>query len=91
MTIIITQVRRDTGEVILTIEYSSDAGTETIEVDADQIVDRLKTLRGLVGRKPTQSEAREIVVQLINEIRAGKQPIVETTPWEDYIGVDLEA
>ena len=91
MTIVITQVRRDAGEVILTIEYSSNAGTETIQVDAGQIVDRLKTLRGLVGRKPTQAEAREIVVQLINEIRAGRQPLVETIPWEEYIGVDLEA
>lgn len=91
MTVVITQVRRDTGEVILTVEYSRDAGSETIEVDAEQIVDRLKELRRLLGRKPKASEAKEVVVALINEIRAGKQPLVEIIPWEDYIGVDLEA
>ena len=90
MTVVITQVKRDSGEVILTIEYSTDSGLETIQIDAEQIVDRLKELRRLLGRKPAASEAREVVVTLINEIRAGEQPLVEIVPWEDYIGVDLE-
>jgi len=90
MTVVITQVKRDTGEVTLTIEYSTDEGTETIQIDAEQIVDRLKELRRLLGRKPKSGEAREVVVALINEIRAGKQPLVEIIPWEDYIGIDLE-
>ena len=87
----ITQVKRDTGEVILTIEYDLNEEVLTIDVDAEQVVDRLKELRSLFGRKPTQSEARETLVALINEIRAGKQPLVEIVPWENYIGVDLEA
>jgi len=87
----ITQDKRDAGQVILRIEYSTDTGTETVDIDAEQIVDRLKTLRILVGRRPTQAEAREIVVTLINELRIGRQPILEILPWENYIGIDLEA
>lgn len=88
--IVITQVRRSMGDVRLTIEYSTDVDTETVVVEAQQIVDRLKQLRGLVGRKPTVAEAREVVVQLINELRRGREPLVEIIPWENYIGVDLE-
>ena len=86
----IIQVKRDMGQVILTIEYGMTSGNEVIDVDAEQIVDRLKNLRTLLGRKPTQNEAREIVVALINEIRAGREPFVEIVPWENFIGVDLE-
>ena len=91
MTVIITQVKRDTAEVVLTIEYSTDAGTETVKVDAEQIVDRFKKLRSLLGRKPTMDEARDAVAAIIKELREGKQPLVEIIPWENYIGVDLEA
>jgi len=86
----IIQVKRDMGQVILTIEYGMTSGNEVIDVDAEQIVDRLKNLRVLLGRKPTQNEAREIVVALINEVRAGREPFVEIVPWENFIGVDLE-
>jgi hypothetical protein len=89
--ITITQVKRSEGQVVLTIEYSTDDGNEALTVDAEQIVDRLKALRALLGRKPTQTEAREIVVALINEVRQGKQPFVEVVPWETFIGIDLEA
>lgn len=87
----ITQVQRDGGQVILRIEYSMDEDTQFIDVDAEQIMDRLKAVRQLLGRRPTPDEAREVVVALINEIRAGRQPLVEIVPWENYIGVDLEA
>ena len=86
----IIQVKRDMGQIILTIEYGMTSGNEVIDVDAEQIVDRLKNLRNLLGRKPTQNEAREIVVALINEVRAGREPFVEIVPWENFIGVDLE-
>ena len=87
----ITQVTRNMGQVVLTIEYDWNSNIETINIDAEHVVERLKQLRGLLGRKPTLSEAQEIVETLINELRAGKQPLVEILPWENYIGVDLEA
>jgi len=89
--ITITQVKRTEGQVVLTIEYSMGEGTEVLAVDAEQIVDRLKALRALLGRKSTLAEAKEVVVTLINEVRQGKQPLVEVVPWETFIGIDLEA
>jgi len=89
--ITINAVSRSNGQVVLTIEYTTTNGNEIIEVDAEQIVDRLKNIHELLGRKPTQSEAQEVVVALINEIREGAEPLVDVIPWENYIGVDLEA
>ena len=88
--ITLNAVSRSGGQVLLTIEYSTAAGAVIITVDAEQVVDRLKQLRDLVGRAPTLQEAQEVVVQLINELRAGRQPLVEVIPWEDFIGIDLE-
>lgn len=91
MTVIITQVKRDTGQVVLTIEYSTDNGPGTVDVEGEQIIERLKQLRALLGRKPTQAEAKDCVVALINQVRVGREPLVEIVPWEDFIGIDLEA
>jgi hypothetical protein len=87
----INAVSRTGGQVILTLEYSIDGGAVILDLDAEHIIDRLKQLRNLVGRKPTASEAREVVVALINELRAGREPLVDVIAWETYIGVDLEA
>jgi len=89
--ITITQVKRTEGQVVLTIEYTIGDGIAVLTVDAEQIVDRLKALRALLGRKSTLAEAKEVVVTLINEVRQGKQPLVEVVPWETFIGIDLEA
>jgi predicted regulator of amino acid metabolism with ACT domain len=89
--ITINAVNRSNGQVILSIEYTTDNGNEIIEVDAEQIVARLIKIRELLGREPSLSEAQEVVVVIINEIREGKEPLVDVVPWENYIGVDLEA
>jgi hypothetical protein len=89
--ITINAVSRSGGQVVLTIEYTTESsGNQIIEVDAEQIVDRLKKLRELLGRKPSIGEAQETVVALINEIRARKDPLVDVINWENYIGLDLE-
>jgi hypothetical protein len=88
--ILLNAVARTGGQVVLTLAYSTDGGTVILDLDAEQVIDRLKQLRALVGRKPTPQEAREVVVQLINEIRAGGEPLVDVIAWEAFIGVDLE-
>jgi hypothetical protein len=72
----INAVVRNGGQVVLTIEYSTSNGNEFVDVDAEQIVDRLKVFRSLLGRRPTQSESKEILVAVIDEVRADKQPSV---------------
>ena len=89
--ITIVQVARTMGQVTLNIDYSTENGNASIQLDAQQIIDRLKELKKLVGRKPTLSDVQEIVITLINAVREDKQPLIDIIPWENYIGIDLEA
>jgi len=86
----LTQVQRSTGDVYLTFQYDLSGQVLTVVIDAKEIVDRLKLLRELVGRPLTATDMKNVVVAVINEIRAGKLPLVETFPYENYIGVNLE-
>ena len=86
----LTQVQRSTGDVYLTFQYDLEGQIKTVTIDAREIVDRTRSLKTLVGRALTTTDLKNIVVTMINEIRAGKQ-LLETFPYENYIGVDLEA
>ncbi len=87
----LTQVQRSTGDVYLTFQYDLSGQVLTVVIDAKEIVDRLKLLRELVGRPLTTTDMKNVVVAIINEIRAGKLPLVETFPYENYIDINLEA
>jgi hypothetical protein len=86
----ITQVRRDLGDVYLTFQYDREGADFTVTLDAREIVERMKQLKQLIGRPLTLQDLRNVVVTMINEIRRGGQPLLETFRYEDYIGVDLE-
>jgi len=86
----LTQVQRSTGDVYLTFQYDLSGQVQTVVIDAKELVDRLKLLRELVGRPLTTTDMKNVVVAVINEIRTGKLPLVETFPYENYIGVNLE-
>ena len=86
----ITQVSRTGGNVVLMIEYSTDDGNETVLLEEEQLMDRLKRFKLLMGRKPTVNEAKDMLVEMINKIREGEATILDLVPWENYIGVDLE-
>jgi len=87
----ITQVQRTTGDVYIRLDYDQDGKTNTLTIDTREIVERLKQVRSLLGRPLTLTDLRQIVVTMVNEIRQGKQPLLEVFPYENYIGVDLEA
>ena len=86
----ITQVQRSTGEVLLTFEYDIGLQTQSITIDNDEIIDRLKALKKLIGRTLNLTDLKNVTVTLINEIRQGKSELAERFPYESYIGVDLE-
>jgi len=86
----ITQVQRLTGEVLITFEYDIGLQTQSITINNDEIVDRLKALKKLIGRTLTLTDLKNVIVTLINEIRQGKSELSERFPYETYIGVDLE-
>jgi len=87
----ITQVQRTGDGVYIRIDYDKDETINTVTIDAGEIVERLKQVRSLLGRPVTLVDMRDIVIAMINEVRAGKKPFVESFRYEDYIGVDLEA
>lgn len=89
--IIIRQVRRDMSQVHLLIEYDDQGETRSIWVEAQDLVERFKQFRCLLGRNPSPNERKEILIQAVNELRRGWKPFTEIIQWEAYIGQDLEA
>jgi len=88
----ITQVKRATGDVILTLEYTQEdtSPNPTVNMDARDIEDRLKQLKALIGRPLVLQDLKEVIVAMINEAREGKTPFSQKFNWETYIGVNLE-
>jgi hypothetical protein len=94
MTIKITQVSTLTGEATLTIAYDNPSGSgnlSTFTVSMRDLVDRLITVRNLLGRPLTLTDARQALVALINEVRKGQSGVPERFDFAPYIGVELEA
>jgi len=87
----IVSVTRNLGDVYITFQYDREGVDFTVTLDAREIVERMKQLKALIGRSLTLNDLRNVVVTMINEIREGRQPLLETFRYEDYIGVDLEA
>jgi hypothetical protein len=88
--IVIKQVKRDVGQVLLKVEYDKDGEVFSTWVDARDVVERLKMFRDLMGRRPTAEECKTIFVKMINELREKKEPFMDVIPWENYINIDLE-
>ena len=87
----IKQVDRAGGQVELTVEFNIDEETKTVTIDAEDVVNRLRTFYALMGKRPSLAEVKMIFVKLIQEHREGKRPWQEIIPWENFISQDLEA
>ncbi|MCD6528775.1 hypothetical protein J7L06_00585 [Candidatus Bathyarchaeota archaeon] len=66
-------------------------GVREIEIPQSEIVDRLKELKRLTGRKPTKQDARDIIKVMVDEIRKTREPFPQRFNFSSWIGVDLEA
>jgi len=78
------------GDVYITFQYDQEGQILTVTIDAREIVERMKTLKEIVGRTLTLTDLKNVIVTLINEIRQGKTPLLEVFSYEDYINIDLE-
>jgi hypothetical protein len=93
MTIKITAVSTSAGEITLTISYDNPAGSGklfTFQVRKQDLVDRLIQIRLLLGRPLTLTDARQALLEIINEVRRGKSGVPENFDFTPYIGVELE-
>jgi hypothetical protein len=79
-----------TGAVSLTFQYSDGAETKTVIVDKRDVEDRLVQYQILTGVNASLQDLKHMVIQLVNELRAGKEPIMPKFNYTSIIGVDFE-
>ena len=87
----LVQVETVLGEAVLTFEVSFGETTQTIKIYEDEIFKRLTEVKRLLGRELTPEDMKNVAITLVNELRKGKQCLMERFDYSEYIGVDLEA
>jgi len=93
LTIKISGVSINTGEIVLTLTFDSPSGSgnlQTFKVRKSDLVQRLIEIRLLLGRALTIQDARFALVAIINEVRRGKTGIPEDFDFAPFIGQELE-
>jgi len=87
----LTAVSTVNGEVTLTFQVDfPDSTIRTVQIPLAEIVEKLKTVKQVLGRNVTVQDAKDVIVTLVNQIRQEKSPLTERFDFTPYIGVDLE-
>ena len=76
-----------------TLVFKADGfpeGTREVEIPLSEIVEKLKTVKQILGRSVTVQDARNVIKTIIEKLRERKAPITERFDFTSYIGVDLE-
>jgi len=85
------QVMTVYGETTLIFDCDGfPEGVRTVPVPLADVIEKLKTVKEILGRSVTLQDAKAVIVTLINEMRRQKSPITERFDFTQYIGVDLE-
>lgn len=81
------------GHNVFTVEYTKAADDAVYSVDIDQtdIDERVKTLQAATGQTASSADLKNILVRLINEVRAGKSKLSPAFDYGTLVNVDLEA
>jgi hypothetical protein len=72
-------------------EEDSTAPTFTVQVPESEVRKRLQAFLSLTGQQPTQTDLQNILISLINEVRAGRQMFPGVPDYAGLASVDLEA
>jgi hypothetical protein len=87
----LTAVSTVNAEVTLTFQADfPDSTIRTVQIPLAEIVEKLKTVKQVLGRNVTVQDAKDVIVTLVNQIRQEKSPLTERFDFTPYIGVDLE-
>jgi len=86
----ITQIDVAHGDVKLTVQFSDGTLTRTEIIRLQDLIDKLKIIREILGRPLKLQDVKEVLISIVNEFRAGKQSIPEQFDLAAWIGVDLE-
>jgi hypothetical protein len=85
------QVLTVLGKGVLVFEADFPDGTvKDVQIDVSELEDRLKQLRELLGRGLTVADLKDVVKNVVNQIRSGAQPFPQKFDYTALIGVDLE-
>jgi hypothetical protein len=93
MTIKITQVSTSGGQIMLTIAYDNPKGSGnlgTFQVSYQDLKGRLVEVAALLGRNMTLTDAEQVLVEIINEVRRNQAGIPQSFDFTPYVGVELE-
>ncbi|RLG06189.1 MAG: hypothetical protein DRN65_05735 [Thaumarchaeota archaeon] len=86
------QIKTKYGRATLVFEADFPDGTvRTVEIDDEEIRERLKTVRKILGRPATKTDLKYVIKTLFKELREGKEEMPETFDYAEFIEVDLEA
>ena len=94
MTIKISQVSTSTGEIVLTVNYDNPKGSgqlSTYLLRKEDLVGYLIDVKKLLGRPLTLTDAKQVLVAIINGVRSGQSGIPENFDFTPYIGAELES
>ena len=65
-------------------------GVRRVEIPFSEVADRLRIVRDILGRELTMRDARDVVVNMVNQMRREGKPLPERFDFAIYIGRDLE-
>lgn len=85
------RVETEHGITSFIFEYDLEDEILTLEINEREIIERARDFRKLLGRSPSVQDLKDIVIQIVDEVRAGKRPFLEKYDYSKWIGVDLEA
>ena len=85
------QIKVVNGEYTLIFEADGfPEGIRRIQIPQSEIVERLKELKRLTGRKPTIQDVKGVVKVLVDEMRRKREPFPHRFDFTKWIDMDLE-
>ena len=86
------QVKTTYGRATLVFEADFPDGTvRIVEVEDEEIRERLKTVRRILRRPVTKADLKYVIKTLFRELREKREALPETFDYAEFIDVDLEA
>lgn len=86
----LSSVSTSGGDTTLTFSFDNAGQTFTVQIPLSDILDRLKAVKKVLGRPLTLADAKLVIIQIVNELRAGSLPLSERFDFGPFIGLDLE-
>ena len=92
MTVKIKRTKQVMGDLYVEVEYDDlKSVTQTVVIDRREINARLKLVEKALGRAYAELDLKQVIVQLVNEIREGKKPLLTEFDYSTLTNVELES